>query len=147
MKTPREILFERHRRAEVKLDRLRRKVIAGLPASGIAAASEFNRGEKPGIRAVLTKAWRELIRPSRRAWAGVAALWLTVGAANLAMKAGFQSPPPIGAGPAREMVQGFEEQRRLLAELLPPPQTVPPTQPTRSSARPRSEGLSTVKHC
>lgn len=147
MKTPREILFERHRRAEVKLDDLRQKVLAGLPASGIAAESALNRSERPGIRAVLAKAWLELIWPSRRAWAGMAALWLTVGAANLAMNAGFRSSPPIGVGPAREMVQGFEAQRRLLAELLPPSQTVPPTQPQRSSVRPRSEGPSKFKHC
>jgi len=147
MKTPREILFERHRRAEVSLDHLRHKVLAGLPASGSAEASEPNRGKRQFIRAVLTKAWLELIWPSRHAWAGIAALWLTVGAANLAMKAGFQPSPPIGAAPAREMVQGFEERRRLLTELLPPIKPVPPAQASRPSARPRSEGLPTLKHC
>jgi hypothetical protein len=131
----------------VKLDRLRRKVIAGLPASGIAEACEPNRGRKRFIRTVLTKAWLELIWPARRAWVGIAALWLTVGAANLAMKASFQSSPAIGVAPVREMARGFEEQRRLLAELLPPVKTVPPIQPSPSSGRPRSEGLSTVKHC
>ena len=147
MKTPREILFARHRRAEVNLDHLRRQVIAGLPVSGSAEGSEPNRGENRVIRAVLTKAWLELIWPSRRAWAGIAALWLTVGAANLAMKAGFQSSPPIGAAPVQEMAQGFEERRRLLAELLPPVKPVPPIQPSRSNPRPRSEGPSTIKHC
>jgi hypothetical protein len=147
MKTPREILFARHRRAEVNLDHLRRKVLAGLPASGSAETCEPNRGEKRLIRTALTKAWLELIWPSRRAWVGIAALWLIVGAANLAMKAGFQSSPPIGAAPVREMAQGFEERRRLLAELLPPVKPVPPIQPSRSNPGPRSEGLPTVKPC
>jgi hypothetical protein len=76
----------------------------------------------------------------------MAALWLLVLAANLEMKA---SSPAVTTGRSvhsRELVQAFEEQRRLLAELLPPASS-PPAAPARPHARPRSEGPARFKAC
>jgi len=88
MKTPREILLERHRHAEPRLDAVRRKALATLAASGRAnqahlASAQGSGGAVKGAAAMLKKAWLELIWPSRRAWAGMAALWLVVLAANV----------------------------------------------------------------
>jgi hypothetical protein len=144
VKTPREILFERHRRTEPRLDEVRRQVLAALPASR-GAYSALSRLQV-GAPSVLRKAWLELIWPSRRAWAGMAGLWLAVAAANLGMRATSPVAPGVRRAAFREVAQAFEEQRRLLAELLPPAKP-PATEPVRSSPRPRSERTVTFKAC
>ena len=142
MKTPREILFERHRRAEPKLDAVRRKALA---AAGSANKAHFNtHASFQSALAVLRKAWLELIWPSRRAWAGMAALWLVVLAANLEMKATSTTVPTVQSAHARELARAFEEQQRLLAELLLPVRP-PPGAPARSAPGPRSEQLTPLK--
>ncbi len=163
MKTPREILFERHRQAEPRLDAVRQKALAVLRSSESVDALQPGHGAGPFKRrtqnaergimratrqvgAVLRKAWLELVWPSRRAWAGIAALWLVVLAANLEMKATFPAAPAVRAAPTRELVQAMEEQRRLLAELLQPP-SAPPAEPPRPSPRPRSERVGTNSAC
>ena len=120
MKTPREILLERHRQAEGRLDEVRRQVLTGLPAARNVEAGEPGRSAEHRLPAALRKIWLELIWPSRRAWAGLAALWLIVLAVNLEMKAAFPVARAAGQVPASEVVQAFAEQRRVLAELLPP---------------------------
>lgn len=145
MKTPREILFERHRQVEPKLDAVRRKVLATLPMGEASMESRFETsGSRQGVYSfhravgVLRKAWLELIWPSRRAWAGMAALWLVVLAANLEMKATSTTAPAVQSAHTRELVRAFEEQQRLLAELLLPVNP-PSAAPARSDPGPRSE--------
>ncbi len=142
MKTPREILFERHRRAEPKLDAVRRKA---LVAAGSVNKAHFNiHASFQSALAVLRKAWLELIWPSRRAWAGMAALWLVALAANLEMKATSTTVPTVRSAHPRELARAFEEQQRLLAELLLPVPP-PPGAPARSAPGPRSEQLTPLK--
>ena len=137
MKTPREILFERHRQAGPRLDAVRQKALGVLPPS---------RSEGLSVQAMLRKAWRELIWPSRRAWAGMAALWLAVLTANLEIKATSPAAPALRSAHSRELVQAFAEQRRLLAELVRPVNP-PPAAPARPNARPRSERSTLSKAC
>jgi len=145
MKTPRETLFERHRQAEPKLDAVRRKALATLPAAGSVNDAHINtRAAFHRAPAVLRKAWLELIWPSRRAWAGMAALWLAVLAANLEMKASSTTVPAVGSAHTRELARAFEERQRLLAELLLPV-SPPPAAAARSDPGPRSERLTLSK--
>ncbi len=120
MKTPRQILLERHHQANPKLDTIRRKALGALRESAGRDALPPDRTERPSVWTWVNKAWLELIWPSRRAWGGLAAVWLAVLAANLAMKATFQVASGVKSTPAREVVRAFEAQQRLLAELLPP---------------------------
>src|SRR6267154_2644779 len=136
MKTPREILFERHRQARPGLDAVRQKALAG-----VLAAQDAGRAHP---EAILKKVWLELIWPSRRAWAGMAALWLAVLAANLEMKASSTTVPTVRSAHTRELAQAFKEQQRLLAELLLPV-SPPPAAPARSNPGPRSERLTLSK--
>jgi hypothetical protein len=146
MKTPREILLERHRQAEPKLDEVRRKAMAVATASSSTEASETGRDPGGLIWVALKKAWMELIWPSRRAWAGMAVLWLVVGAANLEMKNSVRGIPGARSAPVRELAQGLEEQRRLLSELLQTPKTRL-AEPQRATPRSRSERPLTLRPC
>ena len=152
MKTPREILFERHRQAEPRLDEVRRQVLAELAEAGSTEA--LRRGRSEGLLkrsvdnakfGILKKIWLELLWPSRRAWAGIAVLWLALLAANFGMKATATSSTAARSHKG-ELVQAVEEQRRLLAELLPP--TKPqPAEPPRPGSRPRSQRVVPYKNC
>jgi len=144
MKTPREILFERHRQAEPRLDEVRRKALADLTAAENTEALRRHRSEAEcGLP---KKIWLELIWPSRRAWAGMACLWLALLAANLGIKATATSSTPARSAQRAELVQAIEEQRRLLAELLPA--TKPqPAEPPRPGSRPRSQRPAPFKNC
>src|SRR5689334_17355107 len=114
MKTPREILFERHRQAEPRLNKVRRQALAELTAARSEAGLRQSRSE-----GLLKKIWLELIWPSRRAWAGMATLWLALLAVNFGMKATATSSTAGRSARSGELVRALEEQRRLLAELLP----------------------------
>jgi hypothetical protein len=145
MKTPREILLERHRQAEPLLDEIRRKVLV-VAASSSAAVPETRRDPGRLIWLALKQAWMELIWPSRRVWAGMVVLWLVVGAVNLQMNTPVQGVPAAQSAPVRELAQGLEEQRQLLSELLQTPKTLT-AEPPRPNPRPRSERQLTFRSC
>jgi hypothetical protein len=93
-----------------------------------------------GATPVLQLLWRELIWPSRRIWAGLAATWILIFVFNFSQRdpaelMARKSPPP-----SPEMILTFRQQEKLLAELMEPnePQAVPPPKPFLP--QPRSEG-------
>lgn len=145
MKTPREILFERHRQAEPKLDAVRRKALAALPTAGSVNKAHFNiRAAFHRAPDVLRKSWLELIWPSRRAWAGFAILWLAMLVANLEMKATSTTVPAGQSARTPALARAFEEQQRLLSELFLPV-SPPPAARTRSDSSPRSQRVTLFK--
>jgi hypothetical protein len=84
--------------------------------------------------------WRELIRPSRRIWAGLACAWVVIVALNLAS---FEPAPRVAskAEPrSRDEMQALIEQRRMLAQMIGP---VPAPESTRTliPPSPRSDRL------
>lgn len=113
MKTPREILLNRHRAVEPRLNAVRHEVI-----------TQFNRTDKAVRRpdsvfvslgcGVLNKLWQELILPSRRIWAGLAAVWIALVAINLAQR---ESIPP-GRVVSAPVQMSAREQLRLMNELF-----------------------------
>lgn len=113
MKTPREILLERHQAAASKLDAIRRESVK--QASGLADNTQSETGRMP----VLLLLWRKLIWPSRRVWAGLAAAWVLIVAVNFSMR--DRSPAStMAAAPAPQMMLTFREQQKLLNELIGP---------------------------
>ena len=136
MKTPKEILLERRRSIEPKLDSIRESVL-----------STECRHEKPiaepetalPLRAVL-KLWRELIWPARRVWAGFALVWLIIVTLNLTDSAPPQqrsvatSKPASGGMPAI-----WQEQRKVLAELTGSMEPVDMDKPKVTAPKPRSQ--------
>ena len=111
MKTPREVLLDRHRHAEPKLERM---------WATVAAVCDRRREPREfgAHRAPLQVLWRELIWPSRRIWAGLACAWALIVVVNLAnreteTRVAVNAPPPSPA----EM-QALIEQRRMFAQMI-----------------------------
>ena len=112
MKTPRELILERHGNAKQKLDALRREVLGRLSREQPAASPARELVRRANFGLLL---WRELILPSRRAWTGIAAAWMMILAINFALR----DPAPAGKVmvPAPAMMS-FQEQQRLVNQLL-----------------------------
>jgi anti-sigma factor RsiW len=80
--------------------------------------------------------WHELIRPSRYAWTGMAALWVMMLIVNARLS---DHQAIVGqSASARNMIQVWNEQKRVLAELIRPDFTAPA--PPADVPRPRSQG-------
>lgn len=136
MKTPREILLQRHQSAQPKLDAIRKQVVATLSSPSKASRSfhqPFSLARLP------LKLWQELVWSCRRVWIGFAAVWLVIVAVNVANNSGepnrvmARATPP----PSPQMLAALEEQRLLLSQLLGGASE--PAMPSRRKEPPRSE--------
>jgi hypothetical protein len=77
-----------------------------------------------------------MIQPARRAWTGMACVWLVILVANIALRE--SQPDSAHAGPLTpEAIQVLKEQARLMAELIGDERrsTVKPIEPTRPEPR------------
>ena len=135
MKTPREILFERHRAVGPKLDALRGDVVAGLNRQG----TKVPRKEMDMASLCLggfKKLWCELVLPSRRVWSGLAAVWVVIIAINLADR----DSTPAGKISTASPTVSFREEQKVLNELFADRVPVEAAEPPKVfSPRPRTE--------
>ena len=81
-----------------------------------------------------------LLWPHPAAWAGLAAAWLVILGINLTTRDAATVAARHAAPVAPQVFMAFQEQERLLSELIGPPDAPVPERPKRSPARPRSEG-------
>jgi hypothetical protein len=124
MKTPREILLQRHQPVEPKLDAVRQNALASL--------------ERPGI----AQSWREFVFSMRWHLAGMSAVWIAVLLLNLDSTSGSamvivrEKLPP-----ARDLLAALLENRRELLELTEAPAAIEPAAlpPRRSENQSRIE--------
>ena len=114
MKTPREILFQRHEAAGAKLDAIRQSTVAALNDARVA--------ESP---AVLDRRynWREFLFSFRWHFAAMSAVWLVI--AFLGLTAGHS--PALASSvsdqkiPSAQIIMAaLRENRRQLLELIQP---------------------------
>jgi hypothetical protein len=138
MKTPREILFERHQSAQPKLDALRRKALSGCAEAIVSSEMSGRLGTLFSLSRVPMKLWQELIWPCRRIWGGLATIWFVLLMLNLNM----DERPAVAMRTSTltpEVLLALREQRELLAQLLDssPPPAASPAPPAAHG--PRSE--------
>ena len=117
MKTPKEILLQRHQAVEPKLDAVRRNALASL--------------ERPD----LAQSWRAFVFSLRWHLAGMSAVWIAVLLLNLGSPGGStvviaQDKIPT----ARVLLEALLKNRRELMELTEmPAASAPPSLPPRRS--------------
>ena len=132
MKTPRDILFNRHQSADAKLDQIRHEVVSRL-----VNPIEPQKSSLPVL--VLLRLWQELVWPCRRTWAALAAVWVLMLGVNVSLRDPGQLALAT-ASPARGMMMALQQQERLLAELSEPHKTRAVTSPPKPIApQPRSD--------
>jgi hypothetical protein len=114
MKTPREILLERHHAAGSRLDGIRNQALASL------VQTPDPQPERRPLEIL-----RGFFREYRRHFAGMAALWTVVALLNLT--AGRSSGPvaaiPRDKIPSPQVILvSLRENRRVILELIQPPE-------------------------
>ena len=110
----------------------------------LEAAKPTKKRLSPG--SLLLQCWRELFRPCRHAWTGLAAIWLLMWGVHLHLSNGQPSVSRSHSAPTPAVIQALEEQRQILAELIPSTpnnssavKSAPADRPRRDNLRPRSE--------
>jgi hypothetical protein len=107
--------------------------------NAIRSANESKPVRSPANEFDLPKFWREWLRPFRYAWAGMTALWLVMVSMNFGLSRSQSGTMTAQSAPTATMLQAFEEQRRVLAELVPAAQDpVAVAPPHHNDSRPRS---------
>jgi len=142
MKTPREILIERHRDAELKLDAIRQKALEGLERRSADDCSRRRQeadhhGGSP-IRLLNSAAARLLGSSVVRSWrwhiAGLSAAWLAIALLNVDRT---PTPSPTIAKQnipsAHQLLTAMRENRRQLLEIMALPAGEQPVTPSRRS--------------
>lgn len=132
MKTPREILLNRHKVADPKLDQLRRNVIHELNHEGTKEQSFVT-----WLLGCSRDFWRELVLPKPRAWAGVAALWTLI----CVLKVSTPDAAPVVAkntSVSPDVVAELKQQKAFFGELAGLPPLPEENPPKASPPRPRS---------
>ena len=121
MKTPRDILLNRHGSMEPKLDAARFNAVKKLEPRAVApTAGTAGFNVMDALLFFPKKLWMELVFPARRIWSGVAAVWMLIFALDFA--ASDEHPPrmashestPSGA----EVMTAFNERQRMVRELI-----------------------------
>ena len=127
MKTPRDILFDRHRAAVPLLDGIRAEILSRLSPRNAAPRGSI-------LFAAACKLWEELVWPCRRAWTRFAVVWIALLGVHLATPREVVKAAPLTAS-------ALDQRRQLLAELLPLPHeelrrrpVLPPPQARRREA-------------
>lgn len=138
MKTPRDLLLERHQSAEAKLETIRAEDLA---RHARASASQPSRQLKPSLSlaSAARQFWQEALWPWRRVWLGLAFVWLVLLGLNLATDEGPKMASRKTLPPDPELLAALREQRRLMLELseptAPSPASVPRIPGPRSEQR------------
>lgn len=129
MKTPRELLFNRHRSITSKLDTLRVTVVSDLRK----AAEPDSFAPRETLMALL---WQRLIWPAKRVWLGAATTWCVI----LLLHASAPSPATLlkadAPRPSLEMITVFQNaDSAAVADLQPILRTRYPLPGPRSDNR------------
>ena len=125
MKTLRELLLERHRSAEPKLDVAREEFLAQLEGTRTPV-----RRERRGFEHL----WRDYLLPLRWHLAGMSAVWLVILLLNVDRSPAQAAHVAKATAPAAELVlTALRQHREEILELTQPLPAVPVPLPPRRS--------------
>ena len=116
MKTPRELILQRHQSAEAKLKAIRAEDLATCVRS--ATQSSRQRPSAFGLSTAVVRFWHETFWPWRRAWIGMAAIWVFILAVSLATGEVPRTASTKPPRPDPEVLAVLQEQKQLLTQLL-----------------------------
>jgi len=118
MKTPRELILARHQSAEAKLKAIRAEDLAACARS----AGEASRRSTPAfdLMTAAVRVWQEAFWPWRRAWLGMAAIWVAILAFGLAARDTPNTTSARSPRPDPQVLAVLRGQKQLLAQLLGP---------------------------
>jgi hypothetical protein len=108
---------------------LKKQTVRQIPAHWrrqILSHAESDRRDETGAHKP-SWSWRELFWPAPKVWAGIAAAWVLVFFLNVSSGTPAETTTVASSASGIDRVQGFEERRRLLVELLAPAETVEET--------------------
>lgn len=135
MKTPKDILFARHRPVETKLDAIRREVVATVRDQSAREAKQIAATDR---RQNGVNWWRQLIWPGPRAWGALAAVWILIFALKLSTRDETHALARKSTVPP-EAIAELRQQRLFFAELIGMRETRDAEPPKSFAPRPRSE--------
>jgi hypothetical protein len=128
MKTPRDILFKRHRCTEAKLDAIRQEALGRITEQGGERPVRTEARRAMQRRPSASGGWQDFLLSLRWHLAGLGAAWLAVLLLNIDHAS---EPPSAQAGThnlsARQFMAAVQENRRQVRELSSP--TVVETKP------------------
>jgi anti-sigma factor RsiW len=87
-------------------------------ANAIHAAARAERNRRFAPLTAFSSWWQEVIWPWRRAWAGLAAIWLMIFAGNLSLHDRSPSFSAKSSPASPAVIASFKDQQKILAELL-----------------------------
>ena len=121
MKTLREMLLEKHREADPKLDLIRKTALSTLNSEAIAAKDTQDNTN-----------WLAWLLSMRWHLAGLTAAWILVGWLNADKQAATQTTGAMAGNDSPQYVLlALKENRRQLQELIEPPSTQTTPKPRR----------------
>ena len=131
MKTPRQILLERHRHAEPKLDAIRQAALSRVAES--FAPESLAEKSSPGFLLALCA----LLRSVRWHLAGMSAIWVVLALLNMEPRSTSNPSMAKQSASPTQLMAALRENRRQLLELLD--QTAAESAPPAVVPRRRSE--------
>jgi hypothetical protein len=107
------------------------------------AAQAVPAAARPALRAsflsTINSQLSTLLWPHPKAWAGLAAVWVCIGALNLSTQDKASRVVEKSAPPSPEVMVELKKQQRLFAELVGSYETTDADRPRVFSPKPRSE--------
>ena len=134
MKTPREILFARHRAAEEKLDALREETVSAV------GDQRLRQSQSTAVTDYRYNFWREIFSFRPQALAGLVVVWLVI----FAFRFATPDQPRLAetkSSAAPHVIAEVRQQKRLFAELVGEPLSSEAKPSKALTPRPRSELL------
>jgi anti-sigma factor RsiW len=108
-------------------------------AKAVEAAAEPAPVRRPTPIMAIIEWWHDMIWPCRRIWAGLVVGWVVILAVNFSMRDNSQTKAMKSSPPSPEMIMAFQQQERLLAELIGPSETHNAEPPKLFLPQPRSQ--------